>query len=254
MEARAISMAFPRGDGVHLVLDSVDLHVEPGAFESVIGPSGCGKSTLLKILSGLSEPTEGEVLIADRPASEAMRRREVGIVFQQATLLPWRSAAGNAALLREIGDGGRESQRVATEMLELVGLREAAGKLPAELSGGMAQRVGIARALALDPAILLMDEPFGALDAITRERMNRSLLGIWERTKKTVVLVTHGISEAVFMSDRIHVMGTEPGRIIETIEIELPRPRGDETMSDPRFPEYERHLRSLLIGDPGRAA
>ncbi len=247
-------MAFADGDGAHLVLDDIDLRVEPGSFESIIGPSGCGKSTLLKILSGLLEPTGGQARIAGQPAKEAMRRREVGVVFQQATLLPWRRAVANAVLLREIGEGkGSESRRVAEEMLELVGLDGAEEKLPSELSGGMAQRVAIARALALDPAILLMDEPFGALDAITRERMNRSLLGIWERTAKTVLLVTHGISEAVFMSDRIHVMGTEPGRIVETIEIELSRPRGDETIVDPRFPEYERHLRSLLIGDPETA-
>jgi NitT/TauT family transport system ATP-binding protein len=250
IEARGIWMEFPARDGAHLVLSEIDLAIEPGSFVALIGPSGCGKSTLLKILSGLLRPSGGEATIAGKPSAEAMRRREVGIVFQQATLLPWRRAVDNAALLREVGGGERDDrrgQRVAREMLELVGLGDAGDKLPSELSGGMAQRVAIARALALDPEILLMDEPFGSLDAITRERMNRSLLEIWARTEKTAVLVTHGIGEAVFMSDRIYVMGTEPGRIIEQLDIDLPRPRDDETITDPRFAEYERHLRELLI-------
>ncbi|MQA73806.1 MAG: ATP-binding cassette domain-containing protein [Solirubrobacterales bacterium] len=243
-------MEFATREGGHVVLSDVDVAVPRGSFVSVIGPSGCGKSTLLKILSGLLEPTAGEATIAGKPAPEAMRRREVGVVFQRATLLPWRRAVANASLLTEIGGrrgGGRRGQGAAREMLELVGLADAADKLPSELSGGMEQRVAIARALALDPEILLMDEPFGALDAITRERMNHSLLEIWARTAKTVVLVTHGISEAVFMSDQICVMGTEPGRILERLEVDLPRPRTEETIENPRFAEYERHLRSLLI-------
>lgn len=257
LEAREIWMEFPAREGAHLVLRDVDLRVERGTFVSLIGPSGCGKSTLLRILSGLQRPTAGEATIAGKPAHEAMRRREVGMVFQRATLLPWRRAAANAALLREIGGGrddDRSHKRAALEMLELVGLADAGDKLPSELSGGMAQRVAIARALALDPEILLLDEPFGGLDAITRERMNRSLLDIWSRTAKTVVLVTHGISEAVFMSDEIYVMGAEPGLIIERLTVDLARPRTEETVSDPRFVEYERHLRALLIsGTEGSA-
>jgi NitT/TauT family transport system ATP-binding protein len=250
IEARGIGMEFPP----HRVLADVDVSVARGSFTAVIGPSGCGKSTLLKILSGLLEPTAGEATIAGRPAREAMRRREVGMVFQRPTLLPWRRAAANVSLLREIGggrkDGGREHE-AAREMLELVGLGDAADKLPSQLSGGMEQRVAIARALALDPDILLMDEPFGALDAITRERMNNSLLEIWARTGKTVVLVTHGIAEAVFLSDQIYVMGTEPGRILERLDVALPRPRTEASLEDPRFAEYERHLRSLLVAGEG---
>jgi NitT/TauT family transport system ATP-binding protein len=250
IEARGIWMEFPTREGGHLVLADVDVTVPAGSFVSVIGPSGCGKSTLLKILSGLLEPTAGEALIGGKPARDAMRRREVGMVFQRPTLLPWRRAAANASLLREIGGGredGKRGRAAALEMLELVGLTDAADKLPSELSGGMEQRVAIARALALDPQLLLMDEPFGALDAITRERMNNSLLEIWARTAKTVVLVTHGIAEAVFLSDQIYVMRSEPGRIIERLDVDLPRPRTERTVANPRFAEYERHLRSLLV-------
>jgi NitT/TauT family transport system ATP-binding protein len=249
IEARGIWMEFPARAEAHLVLADVDIAVGHGSFVSVIGPSGCGKTTLLKVLSGLLEPTAGEATIGGKPAREAMRRREVGMVFQRPTLLPWRRAVANASLLREIGggrgDGG--SRTAARDMLELVGLADAADKLPSELSGGMEQRVAIARALALDPEILLMDEPFGALDAITRERMNNSLLEIWARTGKTVVLVTHGIAEAVFLSDQIYVMRSEPGRIIERLDVDLPRPRTEEAVEDPRFAEYERHLRALLV-------
>lgn len=251
-----IWMKFPGRDRSHLVLEAVGLSVSKGAFVSLLGPSGCGKSTLLKVISGLLEPSAGSVTIEGKPPREAMRRGEVGMVFQRPTLLPWRRSTANVSLLCEITGTPEKKRRgeVAEQMLELVGLSDAADKLPAELSGGMAQRVALARALALDPNSLLLDEPFGALDAITRERMNRSLLEIWSRTGKTIVLVTHGISEAVFMSDEIHVMGTEPGRIIERLEIDLPRPRSDETMVGPKFGEYERHLRRLLVtgaGEPG---
>lgn len=243
-------MKFPGRNGSNLVLQDIDLSVSKGAFVSLLGPSGCGKSTLLKILSGLLKPTAGEAMIAGKPAHEAMRRGEVGMVFQKPTLLPWRRAAANVSLLNEItGNDVRDADGhdIADQMLEMVGLTEAADRLPTELSGGMAQRVALARALALDPSSLLLDEPFGALDAITRERMNHNLLEIWSRTGKTAVLVTHGISEAIFMSDEIHVMATEPGCIIERLEIDLPRPRNDETLADRRFSEYERHLRSLLV-------
>jgi NitT/TauT family transport system ATP-binding protein len=247
IEASGIWMEFPARDGGHLAIADVDVTVARGSFVSVIGPSGCGKTTLLKILSGLLEPTAGEATIGGKPAREAMRRREVGMVFQRPTLLPWRRAAANASLLGEIGGGRTDGRQAALDMLELVGLADAVDKLPSELSGGMEQRVAIARALALDPEILLMDEPFGALDAITRERMNNSLLEIWARTAKTVVLVTHGIAEAVFLSDQIYVMRSTPGRIIELLDVDLPRPRTEETVNDPRFAEYERHLRSLLV-------
>jgi NitT/TauT family transport system ATP-binding protein len=247
ISASGIGIVFRRRRVEHEVLRDVELTVEPGQFVSLLGPSGCGKSTLLKILAGLLEPTWGAVEVGGLPAREALRRRAIGVVFQQPILLPWRTVEGNASLLAEIAAhrGRREARAEARRMLDLVGLADAREKLPAEISGGMAQRVAIARALALDPAILLMDEPFGALDAITREQMNGSLLDIWSRTRKTVVFVTHSISEALFLSDRIVVM--ETGGIRELLDVELPRPRSADTIESPEFRRYERHLRGLLV-------
>jgi NitT/TauT family transport system ATP-binding protein len=245
--ATGVGIVFRRRKAEHEVLRDLDLSVEPGQFVSLLGPSGCGKSTLLKIVAGLLEPTSGKVEVGGLPAREALRRRSIGVVFQQPILLPWRTVETNVSLLAEIGARGsrREARAEGRRMLELVGLGDAAHKLPAEISGGMAQRVAIARALALDPAILLMDEPFGALDAITREQMNASLLDIWSTTRKTVVFVTHSIPEALFLSDRIVVM--ETGGIRELLDVELPRPRTAETIEAPEFRSYERHLRELLV-------
>jgi NitT/TauT family transport system ATP-binding protein len=260
INARGIDMVFSHEDGDQVVLDGVDLDVPPGGFATLLGPSGCGKSTLLKILGGLLHPTEGSVTIGDRPAEAAVRDRQIGLVFQRPALLPWKTATANVALLNELV-GGRAAKQSAREtaerMLEVVGLADAGSKLPDQLSGGMAQRASIARALALDPAILLMDEPFGALDAITRDRMNANLLDIWSKTAKTIVFVTHSISEAVFLSDHIHVMDANPGRIAETLVVDLPRPRTTATVDDPRFKTYERHLREelgsgALAGEPAR--
>ena len=231
-----------------VVLDAVDLTVERGAFVCLIGPSGCGKSTLLKVLAGLVTPTSGAVTIGGLPPAEAARRRQIGLVFQDANLLPWKSALDNAALLLGISD--RSLSRAALRaragaMLQLVGLGDAGHKRPSELSGGMRQRVSIARALALDPEVLLMDEPFGALDAITREVMSRSLLDIWRRTGKTIVLVTHAIEEAVALSGEVHVLGADPGRIVESLAVALPYPRGEEA-DRPEFIRLERRLRQAL--------
>ena len=253
-------MVFRNDGGDQLVLDGVDLDVPAGGFVTLLGPSGCGKSTLLKILGGLLRPTAGSVTIGDRPAEQAVQDRQIGLVFQRPALLPWKTATANVALLNELV-GGRAAKRSARDtaerMLDVVGLSDAGSKLPDQLSGGMAQRVSIARALALDPAILLMDEPFGALDAITRDRMNANLLDIWSKTAKTIVFVTHSISEAVFLSDSIHVMDADPGRIAETLLVDLPRPRTAETVDHPRFKSYQRHLRGelgsgALAGDRGR--
>src|SRR5438477_7724163 len=248
--ARGVCVDFTVGGRVTRVLNDVSLAVPKGGFVSLIGPSGCGKSTLLKVLAGLLAPTAGDVAVAGLAPIEAVRQRRIGIVFQEATLLPWKNALDNVALLMEVAHGGRsrdEIRRRAADMLRLVGLEGATEKRPAQLSGGMRQRVAIARALALDPQVLLMDEPFGALDAITREEMSRSLLDIWESTGKTIVLVTHSIDEAVFLSREVHVMGTGPARIIETLPIALPHPRTEESFSDPAFTRAEARLRGLLI-------
>ena len=250
IDAHHVDMQFTNGRTMTPVLQDVSLSIRSGSFVSLLGPSGCGKSTLLKILGGLLEPTGGDVLVAGRPAVEAVRHREVGIVFQQPVLLPWKTALKNVAFLRELIDDRSEHARAlarARELLDLVGLSQAANRLPSQLSGGMAQRVAIARALALDPQILLMDEPFGALDEITRTRMNLSLLDIWSRMQKTVLFVTHSINEAIFLSDEVFVMESHPGRIRERLVIDLPRPRTADTPDDPRFNEFASHLRHLLV-------
>lgn len=253
ISARGVDMIFAGDPTRQRVLSGIDLDVPAGSFATLLGPSGCGKSTLLKILGGLLRPTAGEVTVGGRPARDAVRDRKIGLVFQRPALMPWKTAASNVSFVNEIagGRGARgQARETARRMLELVGLTDDSAKLPDELSGGMAQRVSIARALALDPTVLLMDEPFGALDAITRDRMNMSLLDIWSRTGKTVVFVTHSISEAVFLSDAVHMMQAGPGRITQTLSIDLPRPRVTATLQDPRFGEHERDLReSLLAGD-----
>src|SRR5882757_8813545 len=232
------------------VLNDINLAVPKSSFVSLIGPSGCGKSTLLKVMAGLITPSEGTISVAGIAPQEAVKARLIGLVFQDATLLPWKNAIENAAFLLMTADDAikrSEAMDRAASMLRMVGLDGAEKKMPSQLSGGMRQRVAIARALALDPEVLLMDEPFGALDAITREEMSECLLDIWERTHKTVVLVTHSIDEAVFLSREVHVMGTGPARIIETLPIALPHPRNEESFSDPAFTRAEARLRGLLI-------
>ena len=249
IRTEALSVSLGHGTRRQEILKDIDLAVPEGAFVCLIGPSGCGKSTLLKALAGLVAPSAGRVTVAGLDPAEAARRRMIGLVFQDANLLPWKNSLDNVALLRGIADKAlsrAELRDRAQAMLDLVGLGEAARKRPHELSGGMRQRVAIARALALDPAVLLMDEPFGALDAITRDAMSRSLLDIWERTRKTVVLVTHSIDEAVTLSSQVHVMGIRPGRIIETLDVPLPYPRGDAVLDAPEFAQTERRLRALL--------
>src|SRR5882757_4557895 len=248
--ARGLGVDFQLHGRRQRVLHDIDLTVPKGSFVSLIGPSGCGKSTLLKVLAGLIRPTAGSVSVGGLEPQEAARRRMIGLVFQSATLLPWKNAIENAAFLLMTADESiarADAMRRAGEMLQLVGLEGAETKMPSQLSGGMQQRVAIARALTLDPEVLLMDEPFGALDAITREGMSRCLLDIWERTGKTVVLVTHSIDEAIFLSREVHVMGTGPARIIETLPIDLPHPRNEESFSDPAFTRAEARLRGLLI-------
>jgi NitT/TauT family transport system ATP-binding protein len=250
ISAKGLAVDFDFDGRRQRVLNDINLAVPKGSFVSLIGPSGCGKSTLLKAMAGLIKPSEGEMRIAGVAPQEAVRARLIGLVFQEATLLPWKNAIENAVFLLITADETikrSEAMDRAASMLRLVGLEGAEKKRPEQLSGGMRQRVAIARALALDPEVLLMDEPFGALDAITREEMSECLLEIWERTGKTIVLVTHSIDEAVFLSREVHVMGTGPARIIETLPIALPHPRNAECFSDPAFTAAEKRLRSLLI-------
>ena len=233
--------------GETTAVQGIDLEIEAGEFVSLIGPSGCGKSTLLRIIGDLIEPSAGSTTVNGKPAREARRDHDYGIVFQDAVLYEWRTVAKNIALPLELAGWDRERrQKRIDEMLDLVELQGFAEHHPWQLSGGMQQRVAIARALSFDPAILLMDEPFGALDEMTRERLNVELLRIWEASGSTVVFVTHSIAEAVFLSTRVVVMSPRPGRISKVIPIDLPRPRSAETREDPRFFELATEVREAL--------
>jgi NitT/TauT family transport system ATP-binding protein len=245
VSVKALSKRFERGNV--LALDAIDLEVAPGEFVSLIGPSGCGKSTLLRIVGDLIQPTQGDVLVNGKDAHRARLDRDYGIVFQDAVLYDWRTVARNIALPLEMAgwDRRRRNERVS-EMLELVELTGFGDHHPWQLSGGMQQRVSIARALSFSPALLLMDEPFGALDEMTRERMNGELLRIWQELGATVVFVTHSIAESVFLSTRVVVMSARPGRIAGIVEIDLPQPRTAETREHPRFAEHITHVRRLL--------
>jgi NitT/TauT family transport system ATP-binding protein len=237
-----------------LALQDISLEVAEGEFLSLIGPSGCGKSTLLRLVAGLAEPSAGSISIGAESPARARARHDLGFVFQEPTLLPWRTALENVTLLLDVARRGSaaERRRQGLELLDLVGLRDFASARPAKLSGGMQRRVGIARALALDPRILLLDEPFGALDEITRQRMNMELLRIWSQRRTTALMVTHNVGEAVFLSDRVLVMGTSPGRITAEVDIDLPRPRHLDLLQDPRFFAFSAQLTGLLLGDEAR--
>ena len=236
-------------------LEDISLEIRPREFVSLIGPSGCGKSTLLRIVGDLITPTTGEVTVNGKPARQARRDRDYGIVFQDAVLYDWRTVAKNIALPLELAgwNRARRQERVG-EMLELVELTGFEGRYPWQLSGGMQQRVSIARALSFSPALLLMDEPFGALDEMTRERLNGELLQIWDETGCTVVFVTHSIAEAVFLSTRVVVMSPRPGRIAQIVEVDLPYPRTQDTREDARFFELVTEVREALHGGSGRPA
>jgi NitT/TauT family transport system ATP-binding protein len=230
-----------KSEPTHALAD-IDFRVRRGEFISVVGPSGCGKTTLLKILAGLISRTEGGVSIAGHDVTKPLP--EVGMVFQAATLLPWRTILENVMVPAEIQKLDRAKHRAkAMELIEMVGLLGFEDKYPYELSGGMQQRAGICRALVHDPAVLLMDEPFGALDAMTREYMNVELLRIWQEKAATIVLVTHSISEAVFLSDRVIVMSPRPGRITEIVDIDLGRPRDLSVMNSDRAGVYVSRIR-----------
>lgn len=227
-----------------VALKDVSFKVNKGEFVSLLGPSGCGKSTLLKIISGLLPATSGSVEIAE---TGERKTPPFGFVFQDSVLLPWRTAIDNALFPFEItGNKEKADEKNVRDLFKLAKLVGFESSYPRQLSGGMKQRVAIVRALSYNPPILLMDEPFGALDAITRDNLNNVLLDIWETTKKTVVFVTHSISEAVYLSDRIIVMGTNPGRVIADLKVELPRPRNEDSKLVPEFYSYVKKLREML--------
>jgi NitT/TauT family transport system ATP-binding protein len=231
---RGVSKSYTSRDGCVSALEQISFTVKEGEFVAVVGPSGCGKSTLLKILAGLLPLSKGEAHLGGIPINGP--RRDIGVVFQSPVLFPWRSVLENVLLPIDVQRAGRDShQETALEILSLVGLQEFAHRYPWELSGGMQQRVAIARALIHDPSILLMDEPFGALDAMTREQMNLELQRLWLERKKTVLFITHSIPEAIFLADRVLVMTPRPGRITEAVTIDVPRPRRLEAMNSPEF-------------------
>jgi NitT/TauT family transport system ATP-binding protein len=224
---------------------SASLNVARGEFVSLLGPSGCGKSTLLMMIAGLEQPTGGSILLGGTEIREP--RRDIGVIFQDATLLPWKSALENVLFpARILRLPIRPYRERAKELLAMVGLSDFENKKPAQLSGGMRQRVAICRALVHDPGILLMDEPFSALDAITRDEMAVELLRIWQANRKTVIFVTHSIREAAFLSDRVLVMGRRPSTIIDDLVIDLPRPRDIAMTEDETFNRFVRHLRKAI--------
>ncbi len=245
VELKAVSKEFVQGQV--RALEGIDLEIRPGEFISLIGPSGCGKSTLLRIVGDLIQPSGGDVVVNGKSAHQARLDRDYGIVFQDAVLFDWRTVEKNIGLPLEIlrWDRRKRGERVQ-ELVDLVELKGFEKHHPWQLSGGMQQRVSIARALSFAPPLLLMDEPFGALDEMTRERLNLELLRIWEQSGSTVIFVTHSISEAVFLSTRVVVMSARPGRIVGIVDIDLPQPRTSETREEPRFAELIRDVRQLL--------
>jgi len=247
LELRHVSKAYgDPADPLHALHD-ISFQVERGEFVCMVGPSGGGKSTLLRLIAGLLRPTTGVILLDGQPVREPSPR--VGIVFQNVNLMPWRTVVDNVALPLELAGVPRQQRyKVALELLDLMGLAGFAGRYPRQLSGGMQQRAAIARTLAQDPDLLLLDEPFGALDAITREYLNRELLRIHHLRKQTIFMVTHAIGEAVFLADRVLVLSARPGTIRCEIPIPLPHPRGEETLGDPTYVALTQQVRAA-IGD-----
>jgi len=229
-----VSITFGSGADAHLAVETTSLDIKAGEFVCILGPSGCGKSTLLNAIAGYVKPTTGRVTVDDVVVEKPGPDR--GMVFQQYSLLPWKTVYENVAFGPKMAGASRtEAGSTANTFLELVGLKKFGSRFPAELSGGMQQRVGIARALANYPSVLLMDEPFGALDAQTRLMMQESLLDIWKKFGTTVVFVTHDVDEAVFLADRVLIMSAAPGRIIEDVNVKLPRPRSTDMASSPEY-------------------
>ncbi|HTN98660.1 MAG TPA: ABC transporter ATP-binding protein [Nordella sp.] len=247
IEARELSLTFETADGPVYALSKVNLTVHDGDFVSFIGPSGCGKTTLLRVIADLEQASEGHISVNGMKPDEARMKRAYGYVFQAPALYPWRTIERNVALPLEImGFSAKDRAERISRNLDLVNLKGFEKKFPWQLSGGMQQRVSIARALAVDPKLLLMDEPFGALDEIVRDKLNQQLLELWGRTKKTVVFVTHSIPEAVFLSTHIVVMSPRPGRIIDVIETKFPKDRTLDIRETPEFLEVAHRVRDGL--------
>ena len=245
LRVKQLSATFPNGNGELNVLDNISFSIRKSEFVCLLGPSGSGKSTLLRILSGLLPYTEGKVLI-DREPLEGPRAG-VGMVFQQANLMPWRTVRENIVLPLELnGYANEHVEDTVNDLIELVGLQGFEDTLPRDLSGGMAQRVAIARALVHDPDVLLLDEPFGALDAITRDRMSEELLRIWHARRKTVLMVTHNISEALYLADRVIVFTDRPAHISLELPVNLPRPREEEMRYTPEFGKMAQQLKTAI--------
>jgi len=247
VDVQGVEKVFDTDRGRLTALRGIDLSIREGEFISLIGPSGCGKSTLLRLIGDLTSPSTGTILVNGKPARAARLGREYGMVFQAPVLMDWRTVQRNVELPLEImGYSRAERERKARAMLELVELADFDRVHPWQLSGGMQQRVAIARALAFDPKLLLMDEPFGALDEMTRERMNLELMNIWRRTGITIIFVTHSIPEAVFLSSRVVVMSARPGRITRIVDVDLPHPRTVDTRELERYFELVTSVREAL--------
>lgn len=247
---QGVGMVFPTEAGPLTALSGVDIDIAQHEFVAVLGPSGCGKSTLLRLTSGLMKPSAGSVEVLGMPMTRP--REDIGIVFQQPTLLPWANVEDNVVFPRKHAQGrvGAQDRAAARKVIEAVGLQGFETRLPSELSGGMQQRVGIARALFLNPDILLMDEPFSALDALTRDAMGFELLRLWQASPKTVMFITHSIPEAILLADRIVVMSERPGRVTASFHVPLPRPRAERDMRAPEIQDFAAELRHLLIKEP----
>ena len=248
-----VTKVFETRSQLIVAVKDYSMEIQEGEFISVLGPSGCGKSTLIRMLDGIIDTTEGNIYIDGNKVNFAGKKmpeevlRKMGFIFQQPNMLPWYTVRQNIALpLNVFGLKGPEWEKRVDDLIEMVGLKEYANAMPYEISGGMLQRAGVIRAMVHDPEILLMDEPYGALDEMTREQMNMELLDIWKKTGKTIIFITHNIEEAVLLSSRIYVMATNPGRLNEVVDIDIPRPRSLSMLTDPTFIEYKKKIESLI--------